>query len=400
MRYNYDNTRQLGIYVHIPFCRSKCAYCDFNSIPNCDDAAIAEYMNAVNEHIKTYKGIKKSYIVNSIYIGGGTPTYIPVNELIKLLNNLKKTFRLSGTAEISMECNPATVDLSQLKALRKAGVNRLSIGLQTGDNDQLKILGRPHDRKGFYTTYLDARNAGFTNINVDLMFGIPNQSYDSLMQTVSYVCKLKPDHISLYNLRIEDSTPFGKNRKAVEAACADEDTQYAMYLGAIELLKKHGYDQYEISNFAKYGHKCIHNLKYWNCEEYLGFGVSAHSYFNNNRFSVIPNIKKYIEGTRDFSSGESIIAENEQIESRERIGEYIMLRMRLTDGIDSYNFLNRFGINFEETYGEKLKKYIKLGYVKYDSGIYSFTPAGMFISNYILSDILEFADLGHYTINT
>jgi oxygen-independent coproporphyrinogen-3 oxidase len=207
---------------------------------------------------------------------------------------------------------------------------------------------------------------------------------------------MNPDHISLYDLKIERGTAFGNNYSEIRPLLPDEDTEADMYLGAIELLKNNGYLQYEISNFARPGKMCLHNLKYWNCDEYLGFGVSAHSYFNGNRFSFIPDIDKYIEGVSVKESRIKITENLEKVEERERMGEYIMLRLRLTDGIDDREFTRRFGFSFENLYGEKCKRFIKNGFMKGSNGRFALTPAGMFISNYIISDILEFEDFGKY----
>lgn len=399
MQFDFREKKRLGIYVHIPFCKSKCAYCDFNSSVPDREEKMTRYVSALLSHMEVYRHALRDYTVDSVFIGGGTPTALPKDELVRLIRGIKRVFPIAKEAEFSVEANPATVTLPQLKQLRRLGVNRLSFGLQSADNRELKALSRLHTRAQFVESYRMARAAKFDNINVDLMFGIPYQTYDSLLKTIDFVTRLDPEHISLYNLKIEPGTKFYENLAAVREVCADEDTEYAMYTAAIDLLSARGYDQYEISNFARRGYRCHHNMKYWNCEEYLGFGVSAHSYFNSNRFSYISDVNRYMPALEDINSEISIIAESEQIEARERMGEYIMLRLRLTDGLDTSQFAARFGASFEAMYGKKLEKYLQNGFMYRKAGAYALTPAGMFVSNYILSDILDFEDLGAYMGN-
>ena len=400
MRLDFLEKRRLGLYVHIPFCRSKCAYCDFNSFVPGSDELMSRYVSALTEHMKVYRDGTRNYSPDTVYIGGGTPTVLPPEELSRIIRGLHSRFDITKKAEFTIEANPATVTPKLLRMLRRLGVNRLSFGLQSADNRELRALSRTHTRQQFLESYRMAREAKFDNINIDLMYGIPYQTYDSLMKTLAFVTRLGPEHISLYNLKIEPGTRFFENQREIRAVSADEDTEFAMYTSAIDYLASHGYEQYEISNFARPGYKCLHNLKYWNCEEYLGFGVSAHSYFNGNRFSFIPNIDKYMESIEHIDSNIPITTENEHLEARERMGEYIMLRFRLTDGIDPREFAVRFGLSFEGVYGHKLKNYLKSGFIRRNnSGAYVLTPAGMLVSNYILSDILEFEDLGSYMGN-
>lgn len=399
MQFGFNDKKRLGIYVHIPFCKSKCAYCDFNSSVPQNGEIMTRYVSAIISHMESYRYIKNEYEVDSVFIGGGTPTALPQEELTRLIKGIKKCFDLTRGAEFTVEANPATVTLPLLKQLKRLGVNRLSFGMQSADNNELKALSRLHTRQQFLESYNLAREAKFDNINIDVMFGIPYQTYDSLLKTLNFVTRLSPEHISLYNLKIEPGTPFYENIKAVKEVCADEEMEYAMYSAAIEFLASRGYGQYEISNFALRGYDCYHNLKYWNCDEYLGFGVSAHSFFNGNRFSFISDIKKYIPAVEDLSSNIEITAESEQLEMRERMGEYIMLRFRLTEGLDTLRFASMFGVSFEERYGAKVKRYLQNGFMVKNGSSYALTPAGMFVSNYILSDILDFEDLGSYMGN-
>ncbi len=396
MQIDTSDYKRLGLYFHIPFCLSKCAYCDFNSSVPQSAEVMSRYVSALIAHMEQYRAATKGYEPDTVFIGGGTPTALPMEELVRLIRAIKKNFKLTKYAEFSMEANPATVTFPGLKHLRRLGVNRISFGCQSVHDGELKALSRRHTRKDFVRSYRMAREAGFDNINVDLMFGIPHQTPRSLSHTISYIASLNPDHISLYDLKIEPGTAFYRNYDEISPYLPSDDTEADMYLSSVEQLRSYGYLQYEISNFARRGFMCLHNMKYWNCEEYLGFGVSAHSYFNGNRFAFTPSIQKYMEGVEEKGSKISITSENETVEERERLGEYIMLRLRLAEGIDEREFIRRFGYSFENLYGGKLARYIKGGYMRERNGVYALTPKGMFVSNYILSDILEFEDLGRY----
>lgn len=396
MSFTYGDKKRLGIYIHIPFCVSKCAYCDFNSAPPASEDIIVRYVDALISHIESYSEAVSSYEPDSVFIGGGTPTSIPPHELYRLVSAVKKNFHLTKHAEFSIEANPATVSYATLVKLHRMGVNRISMGLQSANNNELKALSRRHTRRDVVQSYRMAREAKFTNINLDLMFGIPYQTMDSLSRSIEFAASLRPDHISLYDLKIEPGTAFYRNYESISPYLPGDDIEADMYLAAIRQLREYGYLQYEISNFARPGHMCVHNLKYWNCDEYLGFGVSAHSYFNGTRFSFTPDIERYIRGTAVVDSKVRITDECEQVEERERMGEYVMLRFRLVAGVDSREFMHRFGRSFETLYGKKCEKFIQNGYMTLQNGVYSLTPSGMFISNYILSDILEFEDFGNY----
>ncbi|MBQ7836299.1 MAG: radical SAM family heme chaperone HemW [Clostridia bacterium] len=389
---NTADKRRLGLYLHIPFCISKCAYCDFYSYVPKNDNIYERYTNALISHMEYYKSSAAGCAPDSVYIGGGTPTSLPSEHLLKIVRAVKKNFSLAKNAEFTIEANPATVDVSLLRKLRWAGVNRISFGLQSADQRELKALSRVHSKAEFEESYYAARRAKIENISVDLMFGIPHQTTESLLRSIDYVTRLEPEHISLYNLKIEPNTQFGKIG-AANLPLPDEDEEFRMYMHACHMLEERGYKQYEISNFAKPGKMSKHNLKYWNCEEYLGLGPSAHSYFNGTRFSFIPSINQYLKGIENMGSEVIISDGSEQIGGRAMMGEYIMLRLRLSDGIPLGEFRRRFGYDFEEMYGDKLTPYIKNGYMTRGRDNIALTPRGMFVSNFILSDILSFADL-------
>ena len=384
----------LGIYVHVPFCLSKCAYCDFYSFKPTDDGLPKRYVDAVISHMKSYKSGCEGYAPDTVFIGGGTPTALPRRELLRLLFAVRRTFRLTKGCEFTVEANPATVTLPTLIFMRLLGVNRLSFGLQSADNAELRMLSRAHTREGFEESFRLARRAGFKNINVDIMFGLPGQTWEKLRRTIEYAASLGPEHISLYDLRVEPNTPFGKLQSAGQLSLPSEEAEADMYLAAVGLLAARGFAQYEISNFARRGYMCRHNLKYWNCDEYLGFGPAAHSFFGGNRFSFVPDVNTYIRGTLPMDSRVRITASCDEVGERQRMGEYVMLRLRLTAGIEEREFRRRFGAEFYEMYGKKLEKYLRGGFVTSSGGRWALTPRGFFVSNYILSDILEFADLG------
>lgn len=399
--------RTLGIYVHIPFCHSKCAYCDFYSISDYSDSLMQRYVDALLLQMEDYSLAAKDYIVDSVFIGGGTPTALPVSSMCELISGIRRLFNLSKDVEFTMEANPATVTLEALTKYRKLGVNRISLGLQSCNADELNALSRIHSADDFAESLSVARQAGFENINADIMYGIPLQTADSFTRTLDFACRLGVEHLSVYGLKIEEGTPFG--RMGDTLLLPDEDTEADMYLDCIRSLTVRGFHHYEISNFAIPGYECRHNLKYWNCEEYLGFGCAAHSYFSGIRFSMKRDIMLYIESmetdivnrTNSLATSDSEITE-EQIRKEgpvdelytlmpsERIGEYIMLKLRLTEGISAMEFERRFGMNFDAIYGRKLQIYIDNGFMTYNGDRYAFTPKGMYVSNYILSAILDF----------
>lgn len=398
--------KPLGLYIHIPFCHAKCAYCDFYSQSGAGDELMQRYVDSLLLQMEDYSAAAKGYTVDTVFIGGGTPTALPVKAMSDLLSGIARHFNIKKGAEFTMEANPATVSPAALSKYRRLGVNRLSIGLQSANADELSALSRIHTREDFEASYKAARRAGFDNISVDLMYGIPLQTADSFSRTLDYVTALEPEHISVYGLKIEDGTPFARIRDTL--MLPDEDTEADMYLDCVRYLDAKGFRHYEISNFARPGYECRHNLKYWNCDEYLGLGCAAHSYFAGMRFSMKRDLMLFIDAMEaDITSGgmltgDGITLAEEQIRNAapidelytiapsERIGEYIMLRLRLTDGVSAAEFEARFGMNFDALYGRRLQIYIDNGFMTYNGDRYAFTPKGMYVSNYILSSILDF----------
>ena len=375
--------RRLGLYLHIPFCRSKCLYCDFCSIPHPDEARMERYVERLRSDLEKKATLCKDYEVDTVYFGGGTPTVLRADWLILLLDTVRAQYHLSPTAEITLECNPATGSAEAFSALRRAGFNRVSIRLQSAHENERKRLGRRHDFSDFCHTFGELRQAGFDNISADVMFGIPEQSVESYQKTLAMLCELSPEHVSAYGLTVEEGTPFGTLASRGQLTLPDEEATEAMYFGGIKLLRAYGYEQYEISNFSKPGYESRHNLKYWNCDEYLGFGPAAYSDFLGERFGNSRDLPAYLDGME-------IETEREHPDVRERQNEYVMLRMRLSKGVSASAFERRFGMDFEGLFGKKLSRYVDGGFVKRQDDTYAFTPRGMYVSNAILSEILEF----------
>ena len=373
--------KRLGLYVHIPFCRSKCLYCDFCSFPRPKEELVDAYLAALERDLIQTSDLCREYEVDTVYFGGGTPTSLPGERLPRLLDAVTRHYRVSSDAEITAECNPTTESRSLFRAMRAAGFNRLSVGVQSVHERELKALGRIHSFSDVEKTFIDARAAGFSNLSADVMFGIPHQTPESFLETLERLASLHPTHLSAYGLQIEEGTPF--HRMGNRLPLPDEDAAERMYFEGIALLQSLGYAQYEISNFAKEGYESRHNLKYWSCDEYLGFGVAAHSDFCGERFGNSRDLDAYIEGRE-------ITEERESISFEERKNEYVMLRMRLSAGVAAADFEARFGESFFDTFGTRLKKYEANGLVRVTEEGAAFTPRGMYLSNAILSDVLDF----------
>lgn len=373
--------KKLGLYIHIPFCRSKCLYCDFCSMPNPQADKMEAYGAALCRDLQACAQKAAGYTVDTVYVGGGTPTVLPIGTLTEILRTVYRCYRVSPNAEITAECNPGTGDANYFSAMRRAGFNRLSIGLQSAHREELRALGRIHSFTDFEMTVAAARRAGFENISADVMSGIPHQTSQSYLQTLERLIALSPQHISAYGLTVEEDTPFG--RMGERLVLPDEEAARQMYFAGAELLESAGYRQYEISNFACEGYESAHNLKYWNCEEYLGFGVAAYSDFGGSRFGNGRAVDAYIKG-------ENVEIEREYPSDNDRMNEYVMLRMRLREGVCEDRFLHRFGTSFLKTFGSVLSPYVAQGLVRLDAHGAAFTREGMYVSNAVLSEILNF----------
>ena len=379
-----NKKKSLGIYVHIPFCRSKCEYCDFYSIPGARSKELmTRYLDAVIAHIRESAPCAVGYEVDTVYFGGGTPSFFGATGLSRIFAEIDRRFDVSRDAEVTLEANPDSVTLPMLMQLRRAGFNRISIGVQTDVDEQLKALGRPHNYKQAQQAVSMARRAGFDNLSVDLMFGLPNQTREQWMQTLRNVIDLKADHISCYGLKVEPGTKLYEYRNC--ANLPDDDAQADMYFYAVETLEQFGYHQYEISNFAKDGYICRHNMKYWTGDEYLGFGPCAASDFAGKRFTIEANLEKYIEGVLNKGA---ILSECETVPMRERAGEYLMLRLRTVDGVEESEYTKSFLLPFEplEAVFQKLSKQELTQKV---NGRWRLTPRGLMLSNSIILLLLD-----------
>ncbi len=367
--------------MHIPFCGSKCHYCDFCSFPNQSADTMAAYCDAVRAQLARYAPLAAEYEADTVYLGGGTPTALPSELLCGLLGDVKRHFRVTDGAEITAECNPATAGAADFTAMRRAGFNRLSIGAQSMHDRELKLLGRAHTVSDFRATVATARQAGFENISADLMYGIPGQTRESLAESVEALCVLGVEHVSAYGLKIEEGTPFHKRKSTLDLP--DDDEVAAMYEDTVSALAAHGLCRYEISNFARVGYESRHNLKYWECDEYLGFGVAAYSFFGGRRFGISRDFSAYL-ATRE------ILEENAVIGPAECMTEYVMLGLRLEKGIDKSAFAERFGVEFDAVYGARLRPYVKGGFVEDSAQACRFTTSGFLVSNAILASVLDF----------
>ena len=381
--FSRKNKTPLGIYIHIPFCRSKCQYCDFYSVTNKDDSLLDDYLEAVIRHIREAGPLAPGYLVDTIYFGGGTPTFFGAEGLAAILTAVRKSFDVASDAEITFEANPDSISDRLLRRLRSEGFNRVSLGIQCDNDEILKKLGRPHSYAQAVAAVQRIRKAGFRNLSVDLMYGLPFQSLQAWEATLKNVLKLMPEHISCYGLKVEEGTPLHEYQQYCNLA--DDDTQADMYLSAIQILREHGYRQYEISNFCRKGHVSRHNLKYWTGGEYLGFGPDASSDFAGRRFSIIRDLRGYIDG---ILSGGQVLQDVQQILGRERAGEYLMMRLRTVSGLDPKEYEKRYLLPFAPLEKSLLKcKEQGLAQKTYD-GRWHLTPQGFLVSNTIISDLL------------
>ena len=371
-------TDKLGLYVHIPFCVRKCNYCDFCSFSLSYVDWREKYIDELCREISSYKD--RNIELDSIFFGGGTPTLLSTDELGKIISVIKDSFSLTPDLEFTVESNPRTVDEEKLSFLASQGVNRLSIGLQSIHENEQKLLGRIHNYQDFLTSYDIARRCGITNINVDLMYGIPEQTIDSFSETLDAVCRLGPEHISVYGLIIEEGTPFYNLQG--ELRLPSEDSECDMYYLAAKMLSDRGYSHYEISNYARGGYECRHNLKYWRCEEYIGVGLSAYSYFGKKRYGNTTDPKEYSsENCVKYDQIEMIDKASEQY-------EYVMLRLRLAEGFSLSDYQSRFGADFTKGREHLITKLQSAGYITVLNDRIALTEKGFYISNSILTELI------------
>ena len=377
------NKTPLGIYVHVPFCRSKCQYCDFYSLTTKDDNLLDGYLDAVCDHIKEAGPLAPNYKVDSIYFGGGTPSFFGADGLAIILTAIRRCFDVTADAEITFEANPDSVSDKLLHRLRAEGFNRVSLGIQCDNDEILKRIGRPHTYAQAVSAFQRIRKAGFRNISVDLIYGLPGQTLQSWQDTLDHVLQLNPEHISCYGLKLEEGTPLYEYREY--ANLPDDDLQADMYLAAVETLRGRGFKQYEISNFCRKGLQSRHNLKYWTGGEYLGFGPSASSDFAGKRFTLVRDLHTYILGIRE---GGEVMEDVQEIPLRERAGEYLMLRLRTSLGINREEYERMFLLPFDPL-EQVLRKHENYYHTAQDGdGRWFLTAKGFLTSNDIISDLL------------
>lgn len=369
----------LGLYIHIPFCRSKCAYCDFYSLPNCEKE-MDGYVDSLIRHLKEAAPQMERETVDTVYFGGGTPSYLGEKRLCRLLREIKKHYRVASDAEITLEANPDSAgEVRALKRLRRAGFNRISLGVQSTDDAMLKRIGRVHDYAQVITAVEAARKAKIGNLSIDLIYGLPEQDLEKWQETLKAAVELKPQHISCYALKMEEGTPLWREKDTIMAA--DDDQQAEMYLWAVEFLRERGYEQYEISNFALPGYESRHNLKYWRLEPYAGFGPGAHSDLGGVRFAYEKDLDGYL-------TGELRLSQREEILPRERCMEYIMLSLRTAQGMEKRRFENEYRLPFARL-EEKFTVYERHGLAVRTENGWRLTPQGFLVSNSIIIELQE-----------
>lgn len=378
-----SHVRPLGVYIHIPFCLRKCNYCDFYSITEGKNR-YGEYEKALMAQIASSRHTLSAYMADTVFYGGGTPTLFGASRLIRVHKRLCTTIRVEDGAEVTFETNPATINLSDYRKLRKNGFNRVSIGVQSFNDRELEILGRLHDAKQATEAVQNAKRAGFSNISIDLMYGIPGQTVESMEESLKRAIEIAPQHISFYGLKIEPGTPFDKDKDKL--LLPDDDMQADMYLAGAKLLEEAGFKQYEVSNFTQNGMLCRHNMKYWLTSEYAGFGPGAHSYLGERRFSYAKDLDAYIKNAG--SSEGAPIDSSEDIDADGQLREYIMLSLRLASGINKKVFEARFNHDFKNL-ERGFASLGKAGLAEPTSMGWRLTSNGFLVSNQIIGRMLD-----------
>ena len=375
--------KPLGLYIHIPFCKSKCIYCDFYSLPRAEDR-MDRYVSALCRQLAEIAQRTTAHTVDSVYLGGGTPSYLGEKRLRRILKTVKKHYHLSRDAEITLEANPDSAgDWRALRSLRRAGMNRLSLGVQSADDGLLRTLGRPHTFAQAEEAAAAARRARIRNLSLDLIYGLPGQDLSGWKDTLERAAALEPEHLSCYGLKVEEGTPLWDMQEKMDLP--DDDAQADMYLWTVERLGALGYEQYEISNFARPGRASRHNMKYWTLCEYAGFGPGAHSDLGDVRYAYLRSLDTYCAGVE---AGVSVLESSEHIPSRERDIEYVMLGLRLSQGISRQEFENRYRLPFAPIQSV-LERFRATGHAALAGERWRLTPEGFLVSNQIIGQALE-----------
>lgn len=387
--------KEIGLYVHMPFCKQKCYYCDFISYANkynmvdryiqCLKKEIIQYAN--ENRIMSKHGLEPKYVIKTIYIGGGTPSSIDELYIINILQKIKENFQIKNDAEITIEVNPGTVNKEKLETYREIGINRLSIGLQAAQDEILKSIGRIHTFKDFENTYKYAREVGFNNINVDLMINLPNQTLDNVKESVKAILNLKPEHISVYSLILEENTKLYEMVKSKQVALEPEEVERQMYWYVKETLEKYKYIQYEISNFAKSGFQSQHNIDCWNQEEYIGVGIAASSFIENKRYSNISNLEEYMDNIESGMPNKNLILD-EVLDFESKMNEFMMLGLRTIQGVDIKKFEQKFKINPIIKYCKILEKLNHEGLIEIDANNIKLSNKGIDLANIVWEEFV------------
>lgn len=387
--------KEIGLYIHIPFCRQKCYYCDFVSFANRDDM-IERYVNCLKQEIIQYAqenkvmadhGLEPKYILKTIYIGGGTPSAISERYIVEILETVKENFEIKDDAEITIEVNPGTATKEKLETYKEFGINRLSIGLQAVQDDILKKIGRIHTYQDFLDTYNYARDVGFSNINVDLMIDLPDQTLDNVKESVKEIIRLKPEHISVYSLILEKNTRMYEMIASKMVEIAPDDIERQMYWYVKKTLEKHNYMQYEISNFAKQDFESRHNMDCWNQNEYIGVGTAACSYIEDKRYSNVEALDEYITNIENKEPNKNLILE-EVLKLEDKMNEYMMLGLRKIDGIDIQTFENKFHVNPIMKYCKILEKLNHEGLIEINANTIKLTNKGIDLANLVWEEFI------------
>lgn len=376
-----------AIYLHIPFCQKKCHYCDFNSV-SIQGQQVMDYLDAVKKEIFLTVGLYPPQKIETIYVGGGTPTILTPNELEYLLNSLIEYFsEWDKDIEFTVEANPGTVEPEKLKVLKKYGVNRISLGVQAFQDQLLSFSGRIHDEKDIYRSIENVLNVGFNNISIDLMYGLPNQTLPMLQESLTKAIKLNLSHYSVYGLKVEEKTRFYDLYKRNQLPLPDEDEELKMYLLIIDEMKKNGYEQYEISNFAKPGSESRHNINYWRNGEYYGFGAGAHGFLANNRYENISGVNQYIKILKEENKLPK--ANRYYVSTKENMENTIILGLRMLKGISFNDFEKTFNVNLQEKYHQEIDKLTKLGLLNINNKGIRLTKKGIIYGNNVFSEFIS-----------
>lgn len=393
--------QQIGLYIHIPFCVQKCLYCDFLSFSGCPSEVQKDYVDALQRELDSYRDLAKDYRVASVFVGGGTPSSLKEGMLAGIFSRIYEVFNVNEDAEITIECNPGTLDRDKLEEYYACKVNRISFGLQSANNEELKRIGRIHNYEQFVANYMLAREIGFRNINVDIMSALPGQNLTSYGRTLAKVLELNPEHISAYSLIVEEGTPLSGNRELLETL-PNEQIDRKMYQYTQKIMHSMGYERYEISNYAKPGFECRHNLGYWKGTAYLGIGLGAASYFDNRRWHNTTDFDRY----KQYSGDRFKLREDEtEVSMKGQIEEYMFLGLRCMKGISKTEFQKCFGYTVDDLYGNVIREYVEQGFLKVylDSDCnewLALTEKGIDVSNYILADFLLEEELEKTELNT